>query len=296
MNETTTKAVLNESTLTAIAEAIRQKSSSSAALKPGEMAEAIKNIKSGGGDDVYRCFITDEWPAELAYDGGADKVAPRIRAFYHIMKISPKIIIKNAGSLIPQGCFESWSSSPNQSSQLETVEWTDAKIINEAAFQKCYSLKRLICDGLEKINSNVFNGDKALIDFGDTSNVTYIGIQAFMACTALTSLSLPAVKSLGRSAFSGCTGLTKVDIGEKFATIDGGVFYGCSHLETLILRNPSAVVKLSYVAALNNSGISSKTGYVYVPSALLSYYKTATNWVSFASQLRAIEDYPEICS
>ena len=294
MNETT-KAVLNESTLTAIAEAIRQKSSSSAALKPGEMAEAIKNIKGGGGD-IYRCFITDEWPDVLEYDGGADKVAPRIRAFYHVMKMSPKIIMKNAGSLIPQMCFESWSSSPNQSSQLETVEWPDAKVINEAAFQKCYSLKRLVCDGLEKINSNAFNGDKALIVFGDTSGITYIGIQAFMACTSLTSLSLPAVTSLGRSAFSGCTGLTKVDIGEKFATIDGGVFYSCSHLETLILRNPSAVVKLSYVAALNNSGIASKKGYVYVPAALLNSYKTATNWVSFASQLRAIEDYPEICS
>lgn len=294
MNETT-KAVLNESTLTAIAEAIRQKSSSLAALKPSEMPEAIKNIK-GGGDDIYRCFITDEWPDVLEYDGGADKLTPRIRAFYHVVKISPKIIMKNAGSLIPQMCFESWSSSPNQASQLETVEWQDAKIANEAAFQKCYSLKRLICDGLEKINSNVFNGDKALIDFGDTSNITYIGIQAFMACTALTSLKLPSVTSLGRSAFSGCTGLAKIDIGEKFSTIDGGVFYGCSHLETLILRKPSSVVKLSYVAALNNSGIASKKGYVYVPAALLESYKTATNWVSFASQLRAIEDYPEICS
>lgn len=296
MNETTTKAVLNESTLTAIAEAIRQKSSSSAALKPGEMAEAIKNIKSGGGEDAYRCFITDEWPDVLEYDGGTEQLTPRIRAFYHVMKMSQKIVMNNAGSLIPQGCFESWSSSPNKSSLLETVEWPDAKVINEAAFQKCYSLKRLICGGLEKINSNVFNGDKALIDFGDTSNVTYIGIQAFMACIALTSLKLPSVTSLGRSAFSGCTGLTKIDIGEKFATIDGGVFYGCSHLETLILRNPSAVVKLSYVAALNNSGIASKKGYVYVPAALLESYKTATNWVSFASQLRSIEDYPEICS
>ncbi len=295
MNETT-KAVLSESTLTAIAEAIRQKSSSSAALKPSEMPEAIKNIKSGGGEDAYRCFITDEWPDVLEYDGGTEQLTPRIRAFYHVMKMSQKIVMKNAGSLIPQGCFESWSSSPNKSSQLETVEWTDAKIINEAAFQKCYSLKRLICDGLEKINSNVFNGDKALTDFGDASGITYIGIQAFMACAALTSLKLPSVTSLGRSAFSGCTGLAKIDIGEKFSTIDGGVFYGCSHLETLILRNPSVVVKLSYVAALNNSGIASKKGYVYVPAALLESYKTATNWVSFASQLRSIEDYPEICS
>ena len=75
MNETTTKAVLNESTLTAIAEAIREKSSSTAALKPSEMPEAIKNIKGGGDGYIYMINGTnsDDWPDELIYDGGNTK-------------------------------------------------------------------------------------------------------------------------------------------------------------------------------------------------------------------------------
>ena len=34
-----------------------------------------------------------------------------------------------------------------------------------------------------------------------------------------------------------------------------------------------------------------KDGYIYVPSALIEQYKVATNWVTFADQFRALEDY-----
>jgi hypothetical protein len=40
--------------------------------------------------------------------------------------------------------------------------------------------------------------------------------------------------------------------------------------------------------------IEDGTGYIYVPSALVETYKTASNWVTYAAQIRAIEDYPEI--
>ena len=40
--------------------------------------------------------------------------------------------------------------------------------------------------------------------------------------------------------------------------------------------------------------IASGTGYVYVPSALVNSYKSATNWSTYADQIRAIEDYPDI--
>jgi hypothetical protein len=49
------------------------------------------------------------------------------------------------------------------------------------------------------------------------------------------------------------------------------------------------------VSGVNNTPIGKGTGYVYVPSALIETYKTATNWSTFAAQFRAIEDYPEIC-
>jgi hypothetical protein len=34
-----------------------------------------------------------------------------------------------------------------------------------------------------------------------------------------------------------------------------------------------------------------KDGYIYVPRALVDTYKVATNWVTYADQFRALEDY-----
>jgi hypothetical protein len=55
------------------------------------------------------------------------------------------------------------------------------------------------------------------------------------------------------------------------------------------------VVTLADVDALNDSSVASGSGYIYVPAALVDSYKAATNWSTYAEQIRAIEDYPEIC-
>ena len=40
--------------------------------------------------------------------------------------------------------------------------------------------------------------------------------------------------------------------------------------------------------------LSNERVYVYVPKALVGAYKSATNWSTYANQIRAIEDYPDI--
>lgn len=72
-------------------------------------------------------------------------------------------------------------------------------------------------------------------------------------------------------------------------------FNVCSALTELILRKSNSICTLSNVNAINNTPIGKGTGYVYVPSALVYSYKGNTNWSAFANQIRAIEDYPEIC-
>jgi tRNA A37 threonylcarbamoyladenosine synthetase subunit TsaC/SUA5/YrdC len=57
------------------------------------------------------------------------------------------------------------------------------------------------------------------------------------------------------------------------------------------LRKTSAICTLSNANGVSGSGIGKGTGYVYVPSALIETYKTATNWSTFANQFRALEDY-----
>ena len=46
--------------------------------------------------------------------------------------------------------------------------------------------------------------------------------------------------------------------------------------------------------SLGGTLIASGTGYIYVPKALVDSYKSATNWTTYASQIRAIEDYPDV--
>lgn len=61
-----------------------------------------------------------------------------------------------------------------------------------------------------------------------------------------------------------------------------------------ILRNTEQVCKQSS-GAFAFSKIEKGGGYIYVPSALVDAYKAATNWSTYANQIRAIEDYPDIC-
>lgn len=144
--------------------------------------------------------------------------------------------------------------------------------------------------------------------------LTTLGSYAFSG-TKVTSLSLPAVTTIAQYAFYECTtlqnlklesltevpynglrqfkGLVKADL-HSITKINQNGFYQCTSLETLIIRTPSVCV-LSAGTIFNGSLIFSGTGYIYVPSNLVNSYKNATNWTAFANQIRAIEDYPEIC-
>ena len=150
----------------------------------------------------------------------------------------------------------------------------------------------------------------------DNSIVTSLKTRACQASTALVSANLPSVTSLGSYAFYQATGLETVKL-PKLTTVSTQVFYGCTKLKhadcgllgnlpaqtfnacsaltELILRKSNAICTLSNVNAINNTPIGKGTGYVYVPSALKEDYASNTNWSAFANQIRAIEDYPDIC-
>ena len=101
------------------------------------------------------------------------------------------------------------------------------------------------------------------------------------------------VTSIGGYAFGNCTNLTSVDF-PVVTSIDNHVFQYCTNLTTLILRN-ATMCRLNNKNAFSNTAITNGTGYIYVPRALVDSYKSATNWSTYASVFRALEDYPEIC-
>ena len=158
------------------------------------------------------------------------------------------------------------------------------------------------CRGLSKIKTV------------NVPNAKSIGSYAFYYCTAMTSINAPKVTSLDTyvfyncaiksvnfplatsvptQCFYSCNSLAKADFGVASSIAASAFAY--AKLETLILRRTSGICSLSNKNALVDTPIEKGTGHIYIPAALLDTYRAASNWSNFASQFRAIEDYPDIC-
>lgn len=143
-------------------------------------------------------------------------------------------------------------------------------------------------------------------------NATSLGTYAFYYCTALDSINVPKVTSIGtycfyntaiervnfplataitQNSFYSCESLEVADFGVAKSVAQAS-FAHCSSLKALILRKSDAICTLSVASnGFQGSGIANKTGYVYVPRALVDTYKAATNWVNYATQFRVLEDF-----
>jgi hypothetical protein len=151
----------------------------------------------------------------------------------------------------------------------------------------------------------------------DLPNVTTVNSYAFKACTSLTEINIPKCSSDGRSIFNSCTSLKKIVLPavtsimtesasntgyladctsleyvdmSVITSIGGRCFNNCTALTTLAIRT-NTVASLASTNAFANTPIAKGTGYVYVPRSLVDSYKAATNWSTYATQFRAIEDW-----
>lgn len=138
------------------------------------------------------------------------------------------------------------------------------------------------------MSSGVFRGSK--IETIDIPLATSIANNAFRAVTTLKTLTAPSATSTASEAVRNCTSLTYVDL-PKCASFGTYTFYDCSNLKTLILRKTDKICTMSNVNVLTNTAIAAGNGYIYVPSALYDSYASGSNWVTYSSQLRRLEDY-----
>ena len=114
----------------------------------------------------------------------------------------------------------------------------------------------------------------------------------FRNCT-IETINMPNVERVGYQAFGYYYGrrnkLTTVDLPVCNA-IEEYAFDGSQLLTALILR-ADVVCANGGTKTFNDTPIAKGTGYIYVPRALVDSYKAATNWSTYASQFRALEDY-----
>lgn len=173
---------------------------------------------------------------------------------------------------------------------LTIYENKEVTRIVDSAFYGTHCIKRIICPNVKTIETYGVRAC-ANLEYFDFSSVEKAHPVSFAFC-GIKSVYAPKLNWMGNQIFLGCSKLETVDFTQPL-DLGGWAFPDCISLKTIILRAES----LCNLTGLfnNNIPIASGTGYIYVPKALIEEYKVATNWVTYANQFRAIEDYPEIC-
>lgn len=119
----------------------------------------------------------------------------------------------------------------------------------------------------------------------------------FYGCTALQGIVLVHADNYDRTLynefFRGCSALSYLDTNLS-GSGQSNVFYGCANLGTLVLRK-NGVFTLGNINHFTGTPFASggSGGTLYVPSALISSYQSATNWSTIlgysTNSIQAIE-------
>ena len=209
-------------------------------------------------------------------------------------------------------------SNANELDSLITREisgaYTNDRVtqIGEYAFANCTEITDINLPNVINISYNSFRGCTKLKAIS-LPHCQVAGGSSFYGCSNLEAVSLPSCHTLGTgalgSAFWGCSKLSQVSLPlvttimsftfrdtviQKIDflsvnNIESSAFIYARQLDTLILRNSNVCI-LENINAFNSTKIAAGTGYIYVPDNLVDSYKIATNWVTFANQIKPISE------
>ena len=273
------KKLYPEESVQAIADAIRTKTGKTDKMTVGEMSGEIEGIKSRRtskdiADAIEARFIDIGW----------SKVTPP-------ESISQATLISYA----QKKQYVRLDVIPNNNSFEKNCNLIAEKIpkskTNVYAYQYCETANLALTslpEGVTSIGTSAFQSCPNLALTSLPEGVTSIEAYAFNGCSNLALTSLPeGVTSIGAYAFYRCFNIPRMRYPKSLSSIPTGLFSGC-RLAALILPHESvvALADKTGVGAVNTAGT-----YIYVPSSLVDSYKTATNWTTYASQFRSLEDY-----
>lgn len=157
--------------------------------------------------------------------------------------------------------------------------------IGNSAFISCSGLTSVtIPNSVTNIDNYAFQGCTSLTNITIPDSVTSINSYVFSYCSSLPNITIPnSVTSIKTSAFRFCTSLTSVTIGSGVTSIGSRAFEGCTSLTSVTVNatTPPTLERTNTFADTNNC-------LIYVPSASVNAYKSASVWSSYASRIRPI--------
>jgi len=175
---------------------------------------------------------------------------------------------------------------------IESFESDSITQISSSVFYNCTSLKSVNLPNCVTNNqsvSDVFRGCTNL-EHVYMPKVVLIGSNSFRDTTSLKKIALPSLTN-SRSDFFNGSGVEEADMGQC-SNVYINTFGNCHNLIAVIFRKTDSIVVNSNAQAFNNSTLTgyggTYSGHIYVPSALISSYQSATNWSTLYS------NYPDI--
>lgn len=173
---------------------------------------------------------------------------------------------------------------------IESIRFENLTALNTGVFGGCKTLKRLDLPNLK----NVYGGSS----IANCDSLEYLNVPLLQSASAssiianaisLKEVNFPSLTTCGGSFLGGCKALETIDFG-SILIINATAFNNCTSLNKVIIRTTSKVCELRNTNAFGGTGIANGTGLIYVPDNLVDSYKIATNWSTYASQIKSLNE------
>lgn len=299
--------IIQDSTLTAIADAVRGKTGSTEAMSPMQMATAIEGISTGGGGSSGG----EEWIG----DGNT-----------HLWISLPEGRTAPMLGVCPKGTVTvDWGDGTTPDvltgTSTSTVKWTpnheygkagdyvitltvDGQMVIEGLGSGSSGSDLLRFSASSDNRNYVYQNAVRKIEFG--SGMTSIGGYAAYYCQGLKSVLVPEnVKSIGTDAFEECRNLESVSFFNGVTKLTMYSFSNCYSLASVVFPNSlqeiqnyafsscygvklydfTACTAVPTLGSVNAFGGIPADCEIRVPAALAEEWKAATNWSTFASKI-----------
>lgn len=179
-----------------------------------------------------------------------------------------------------------------QCTQLEEIIFEETSTLNridQDCFHGCTALKNLaIPDSVANIYQNAFDSCTGLLSVSLPNNLTVISNYVFSFCTALPHITLPqSLITIGSASFRHLNSLTSIKFPATLTTIGASAFEYCGSLleidcTELTVTNGEVNTSINANSFAHNSA---NMQFIFADEATMNVYKTASNWITYASQM-----------
>ena len=143
-------------------------------------------------------------------------------------------------AVVPEGVRSITGRAFYRSSVSQVVLPETLKSVNVYAFMYCSKLKSIVLpQSLQQIQHCVFGDCKSLSSVyflgNKLSNVSYDNGQIFSSCPSLTSITFPAMVTIGELFFDNCKNLERISLTEGTKRLRRHAIEGCPKLKQVIL-------------------------------------------------------------